>query len=130
MKLLYYYRKSMGMESHQEYVYISTTNDIQGFEVTRNFGLVFGATVRARGIGGDCLAGCQSTCGGEVSAYTEMAIEARNEAVSRMIMDARSRGANAVVGIRFDSDNMGGKQGSAANGTIVYGTAVLIEPIN
>lgn len=107
-------------------MYVSTTDNIPGMKVTRHLGLVYGATVRARGVGGDCLAGFQSACGGEVSAYTEMAIEARNEAVSRMLNDAASRGANAVIGLKFDSDNMGNAN-AASNGTICYGTAVKVE---
>ena len=109
-------------------VYISTTNDIPGMRVVQQKGLVFGATVRARGVGGDCIATCQGFCGGEVSAYTEMAIDARNEAIMRMLKEAKQRGANAVVGIKFDSENMGGS-GSANNGTIAYGTAVYVEPL-
>ena len=115
------------MSQQTEQMYISTTSEIKGAEIVQHLGLVYGATVRARGMGGDCMAGCQSTCGGEVSAYTEMAIEARNEAVNRMLNEARSIGANAVIGIKFDSDNMGSGQGASANGTIVYGTAVRIK---
>ncbi len=115
------------MSQQTDQMYISTTAEITGATVVQHLGLVYGATVRARGVGGDCIAGCQSTCGGEVSAYTEMAIESRNEAVSRMLNDARMLGANAVVGIKFDSDNMGSGQGASANGTIVYGTAVRVK---
>ncbi len=79
-------------------------------------------------MGGDCLAGCQATCGGEVSAYTEMAIEARNQAVQRLVQDAMSRGANGVIGLKIDSDNMGGGNSAAANGIIAYGTAVTVVP--
>ena len=115
------------MSQQAEQMYISTTSEIKGAEIVQHLGLVYGATVRARGIGGDCMAGCQSTCGGEVSAYTEMAIESRNEAVNRMLAEARGLGANAVLGIKFDSDNMGSGQGASANGTIVYGTAVVVK---
>jgi len=114
-------------ENRQKPMYVSTTDGIPGMTIVQHLGLVYGATVRARGVGGDCLAGCQATCGGEVSAYTEMAIEARNEAVSRMLSDAANRGANAVIGLKFDSDNMGGGNSATANGTIVYGTAVRVE---
>ena len=109
--------------------FISTTFEVPGHQITGYCGLVFGATVRARGMGGDCMAGCQATCGGEVSAYTEMAIEARNQAVQRMVNEAMSRGANAVIGLKFDSDNMGGGNSAAANGIIVYGTAVSVNPM-
>jgi uncharacterized protein YbjQ (UPF0145 family) len=107
-------------------MFISTTSEIPGAKIIRHLGVVYGATVRARGVGGDCLAGCQSCFGGEVGAYTEIAIDARNHAVTRMIADAQARGANAVVGLKFDSENMGGK-GAATNATVAYGTAVLVE---
>ena len=58
--------------------------------------------------------------------YTEIAIEARYEAVNRMLREASEKGANAVLGLKFESDNMGGGNGSSANGTIAYGTAVLV----
>ncbi len=108
----------------QENIMISTTNFIPGYSIDSYIGIVFGATVRSRGMGGDCIANCQSTCGGEVAAYTEMAIEARNQAMYRMLDDATRRGANAVIGLKFDSDQIG--QG-ANNATIVYGTAVVIQ---
>lgn len=113
-------------KNQKDPMYVSTTDMIPGMEIVQHLGLVYGATVRARGVGGDCLAGCQSVCGGEVSAYTEMAIEARNEAVTRMLNDAAARGANAVIGLKFDSDNMGNAN-AASNGTICYGTAVRVK---
>lgn len=112
------------METQKKAVWISTTNEIPGHKVVRYVGIAFGATVRSRGIGGDFCAGCQSTCGGEVTAYTVMAIDARNQALQRMIQNAASMGANAVIGVKIDSDQIG--QG-ANNATIAYGTAVIIE---
>jgi uncharacterized protein YbjQ (UPF0145 family) len=87
--------------------------------------MAFGATVRSRGVGGDCIANCESTCGGEVTAYTEMAIESRNQAIQRLIDDANRLGANAIIEIRFDSDEIGPGGNTA---TIAYGTAVKIVP--
>lgn len=106
-------------------MYVTTTHSIPGMKVTRYLGVAFGATVRSRGVGGDCLAGCQSTCGGEVTAYTEMAIESRNQAIQRMLEDAKRMGANAVLGLKFDSDQIG--QGGN-NATIAFGTAVVVVP--
>ena len=105
-------------------IMIATTSEIAGYRIVRHLGIAFGATVRSRGMGGDCSAGCASTCGGEVRAYTEMAIDSRNQAISRMIEHANTMGANAIVGMKFDSDQIG--QG-ANNATIVYGTAVVIQ---
>lgn len=107
-------------------ILVSTTHEIAGYKIVQYLGLAFGATVRSRGMGGDCMAGCQSSCGGEVTAFTEMAIEARNQAMHRMLEDAKRNGANAVVGLKFDSDQIG--QGGN-NSTVAYGTAVVVEPI-
>lgn len=115
------------MSQQQQQMYVSTTEEIPGMRTVQHLGLVFGATVRARGPIGDCTAGCQSTCGGEVTAYTEMAIQARDQAVSRLLQQAASRGANAVIGLKFDPANMGGGSGASANGTIAYATAVRVE---
>jgi len=71
------------------------------------------------------VATCESTCGGEVTAYTEMAIESRNQAVQRLIVDAQRLGGNAVISVRFDTDEIG-QGGNTA--TIAYGTAVIIVP--
>jgi len=107
-------------------ILISTTDEIPGYKIDQYFGLAFGATVRSRGMGGDCLASCQSSCGGEVTAFTEMALEARNQAINRMFEDAARMGANAIIGLKFDSDQIG-QGGNTA--TIAYGTAVRVSPV-
>lgn len=104
-------------------ILVSTTNGIPGYRITAYRGMAFGITVRSRGIGGDCFAACQSTCGGEVKAYTKMTYEIRNQALHRMVEEAARLGANAIIGIRFDSDEIG--RGNTA--TICYGTAVVVE---
>lgn len=108
----------------QERILVSSIDHIPGYKIEQYLGLAFGATVRSRGMGGDCFAGCQSTCGGEVTAFTEMALEARNQAINRMLDDATRMGANAIVGLRFDSDQIG-QGGNTA--TIAYGTAVRVS---
>ncbi len=110
----------------QERILVSTTDEIPGYKIDQYLGLAFGATVRSRGMGGDCLAGCQSSCGGEVTAFTEMALEARNQAINRMFSDANRMGANAIIGLKFDSDQIG-QGGNTA--TIAYGTAVRVSPV-
>jgi uncharacterized protein YbjQ (UPF0145 family) len=70
-------------------VIVSTTSIVPGFRITAYRGIVYGCTVRSRGMGGEWLAGCQTTCGGEVTAYTTTTIESREEAVARM-KDQRS----------------------------------------
>ncbi len=103
--------------------YVSTTPNVPGMKTQKYCGVAFGATVRSRGVGGDCTAGCQSTCGGEVTAYTEMVINSRDQAIQRMIEHASSLGANAVIGVQFDSDEIG-QGGNTA--TIASGTAVVV----
>ena len=115
----------MAYQQHERLL-VSTTNEIPGYNIDQYLGLAFGATVRSRGMGGDCLAGCQSTCGGEVSAFTDMALEARNQAIARMVNDANRMGANAIIGLKFDSDQIG-QGGNTA--TIAYGTAVRVSPV-
>ena len=111
---------------NQEKILVSTTDSIPGYKIDSYVGIAFGATVRSRGMGGDCLAGCQSSCGGEVTAFTEMALEARNQAINRMFEDAARMGANGIIGLKFDSDQIG-QGGNTA--TIAYGTAVSVSPI-
>ena len=112
-------------------VLISTTKTIPGYTIIENKGVVFGITVRSKGIGGECKAGCQSCFGGEVTAYTELTIDARNQAIQRMIGNAIKIGANAVVKIKFDMDEMSPKnqnnQKMTNNSIVVYGTAVVIQ---
>jgi uncharacterized protein YbjQ (UPF0145 family) len=105
-------------------ILLSTTDEVPGFRIIEFKGLVFGVTVRSRGFGGDCAAGCQSCVGGEISAYTSVVLDTRNEALNRMVADAQARGANAVVGIRIDNDQLG--QG-ANTGVIAMGTAVIVQ---
>jgi uncharacterized protein YbjQ (UPF0145 family) len=105
-------------------VLVSTTSVIPGRRVLKYKGIVYGATVRSRGAMGEWIAGCQTTCGGEVTAYTTATIESREEAVYRMIQEARRMGANAIIGVRIDSDQLG--QG-ANYATIAYGTAVVVD---
>ena len=115
-------------------IFLSTTKKIPGYRIVEHRGLVFGITVRSRGAFGDHCAQCESCIGGEVSAYTSVVIDSRNEALDRMIKDARARGANAIIGIRIDKDELGptnpnqrSTRYAANNATIVMGTAVIIK---
>ncbi len=115
-----------GIQTQQGYVLIATTNEIPGYRIVEYRGVVFGITVRTRGAGGQCIASCQSCVGGEITAYTEMVFEARNDAYARLAAEAASRGANAVVGVRFDSSSGGTQQ--AYTEVVAYGTAVVVVP--
>jgi uncharacterized protein YbjQ (UPF0145 family) len=110
-------------QQEQERFLVSSIDHIPGYKIEQYCGIAFGATVRSRGMGGDCMAGCQSSCGGEVTAFTEMALEARDQAINRMLDNAARMGANAIVGLKFDSDQIG-QGGNTA--TIAYGTAVRV----
>ena len=109
-------------------ILLSTTNEIPGYKIVQYKGLAFGVTVRSRGAIGNMLAGCKSIFGGEISKYSELALEARNEAIQRLVDNAAALGANAVVGLRFDSDEFGSGNAVAANAVIAVGTAVVIAP--
>jgi uncharacterized protein YbjQ (UPF0145 family) len=104
-------------------VILSTTYSIPGQTMTINHGLVRGNTIRARHLGRDIVAGLWAIVGGEISDYTKMMAESREQALDRMIEEARSLGANAVVGVRFTTSSV--MQG--ASEILVYGTAVTVE---
>ena len=102
---------------------ITTMNEIPDKRIVKTFGLVRGNTIRARHIGRDLMAFLRTLVGGEVTDYTKMMAEAREQALDRMIAEARSLGANAVVGVRFATSFI--MQGAAE--LLVYGTAVMVE---
>ncbi|MHA2054557.1 MAG: YbjQ family protein [Candidatus Hodarchaeales archaeon] len=114
--------------THASQVYVSTINEIPGFEIVEYLGVVFGITVRSRGIGGRCIGGCQACVGGEVSAYTTSAIEARNDAINRLCVEVQQRGGNGVLGVKFDSSRSG--QDASMTDIVAYGTAVRVRPIS
>ena len=99
---------------------IATTDSLDGWTITRTLGLVRGNSVRARHVGRDILAGLRNLVGGEIPEYTKLLAEAREQALDRMIDEARELGADAVVGVRFSSAEMA--RGAAE--ILVYGTAV------
>ncbi len=102
---------------------LSNTETIPGKNITRFFGVVSGSTVRAKHIGRDFVASLKNIVGGELKGYTELLCEAREDAVRRMIEEAESLGANAVVNVRFSTSSIA--QGAAE--LFAYGTAVTVE---
>jgi uncharacterized protein YbjQ (UPF0145 family) len=102
---------------------ITTGNDIPGKKITQVLGLVKGSTVRARNIGRDIGAGIKSIIGGEVKTYTEMTMNARDEAYNRMVNDAINKKADAIIGVRFTTSMI--MQG--ASEMLAYGTAVKFD---
>jgi len=104
-------------------VILSNTEGIPGKQITGFFGVVSGSTVRAKHIGKDIMAGFKNIVGGELKAYTELISEARAEAIVRMVKEAESLGANAVVNVRFSTSSVA--QGAAE--LFAYGTAVTVD---
>ena len=102
---------------------ISNTESIPGRTIVQFYGVVTGNTVRAKHIGRDFMANLKNIVGGELVGYTELLQESRNEATDRMIEQAQSMGANAVVNVRFATSSIA--QGAAE--LFAYGTAVRIE---
>jgi len=96
---------------------------VKGYRTTQTFGLVRGNTIRARHIGKDILAVFKSMVGGEIEEYTKMMAEAREQALDRMVAEAESLGANAIVCVRFSTSYLMG----SASEILAYGEGVRIE---
>jgi uncharacterized protein YbjQ (UPF0145 family) len=101
----------------------SNTEEIPGQQIVEFYGVVTGSTVRSKHVGRDILAGFKNLVGGELKGYTELLQEARKEALDRMMEQAHSVGANAVVNVRFGTSSVA--QGAAE--LFAYGTAVKVE---
>lgn len=102
---------------------VVTSGQVEGKKVAKTIGLVKGSTIRARHLGRDIMAGLRGIVGGEISEYTKMMAQAREEALQRMVEDAESKGANAVVSMRFGTSMV--MQNAAE--VVAYGTAVVLE---
>ena len=103
---------------------VSTTNDITGYRITRHLGVVRGITVRSRSVVGNLVGGLQSIFGGQLSAYVSLAETARQEAFDHMCEHAQQGGANAIIGMRYDANEI--MEGITE--VLAYGTAVWVEP--
>ena len=102
---------------------ITTTPDIPGKRIVKTLGLVKGNTIRARHIGRDIAAQIRNLLGGEVTEYTKLFAESREQALDRMVNDAKALGANAIVMVRFSTSMI--MMGAAE--LLTYGTAVIVE---
>ncbi len=100
-----------------------TTDFIPGKEIKKVFGLVRGNTIRARHIGRDISAALKNIVGGEIRDYTKMMAESREQALDRMVEEAESLGANAIINIRFSTSMIM----QSASEILAYGTAVIVE---
>jgi len=102
---------------------LTNLEQVPGKKIVQHFGLVQGNTIRAKHVGKDFLAGLKNIFGGELGAYTELLAESRKEATDRMIEQAQSMGANAIVNVRYSTSSVA--QGAAE--LYAYGTAVKID---
>jgi uncharacterized protein YbjQ (UPF0145 family) len=102
---------------------MTTSNQVDGQTIAKTIGVVKGSTIRAKHIGKDIMAGFRNLAGGEITEYTQMMAEAREEAVKRMVEDATKQGANAIVGMRFATSMV--MQNAAE--VLAYGTGVVLE---
>jgi len=102
---------------------VTTAFDLPGYRIAKNFGLVRGITVRSRSVLGTMGASLQTFMGGNITLFEEMCETAREQALERMMQHALERGANAVVGVRYDTTEV--MQGVTE--VIAYGTAVQVE---
>jgi len=102
---------------------LATTDTICGKSICKHLGMVRGNTIRARHLGRDIMAKLRNVVGGEISDYTKLMGESREQAIDRMVEEAKELGANAIVGIKFSTAEV---MDSAAE-ILVYGTAVVVE---
>jgi len=104
---------------------VTTSNEIPGYRVTRTLGLVRGIVVRSRSVVGTIGASLQTLIGGNITLFTELCEKTREEAYELMLKHASERGANAVVAMRYDANEV--MQGVTE--VLAYGTAVVVEPL-
>jgi len=101
---------------------LTTSGQVEGKKITKTIGLVKGSTIRARHMGKDIMAGFRGMVGGEITEYTKMMAEAREEAIQRMVEDAEKKGANAIISMRFSTSMI--MQNAAE--VLAYGTGVVL----
>jgi len=111
-----------GGQGPQADVLVVTTNDAPGYRVEKVIGEVFGLTVRSRHLGSQIGAGLKSFIGGELKGFTKTLVETRNQAMERLVEQARARGANGVLAFRFDVT----EAADAGTEVCAYGTAVVL----
>ena len=102
---------------------ITTSDKVEGKKVVRTIGLVKGNTIRARHVGKDLMAGLRGVVGGEITEYTKMMAESREQSLQRMVEDAEKQGANAIVSMRFTTSMI--MQNAAE--ILAYGSGVVLE---
>ncbi len=102
---------------------ITTANSLEGYRIVKHFGLVRGITVRSRSVLGNIGGGFQAFFGGKLSIYVQLCEKTREEAYQLMVQHAEERGANAIINMRYDANEVM----SGINEVLAYGTAVWVE---
>ena len=102
---------------------VTTSEQIEGKKIVKTIGMVKGSTIRARHLGRDIMAGLRGVVGGEITEYTKMMAESREQAIQRMVEEAEAQGANAVVAMRFTTSMVM----QNASEILAYGTGVVVE---
>jgi uncharacterized protein YbjQ (UPF0145 family) len=110
-------------EMNMEHNMVSTSFEIPGYHVRQNLGLVRGVTVRSRSVIGNFAGGIQTLFGGNISIFTELCENARQEAYELMLQHADQMGANAIVGMRYDANDVM----DGVTEVLAYGTAVIVD---
>ena len=104
---------------------ITTSVTLEGYRITKHLGIIRGITVRSRSIFGNIAGGFQTLFGGKISIYAELCEKTREEAYQLMIQHANERGANAIINMRFDANEVM----NGVTEVLAYGTAVVVEKI-
>ena len=104
---------------------ITTSNQLEGYRITKHLGLVRGITVRSRSLFGNIAGGFQTLLGGKISIYVDLCEKTRQEAFDQLVKHVDERGANAIISARYDANEVI----SGVNEVLAYGTAVLVERI-
>ncbi|MDN6275033.1 YbjQ family protein [Psychrobacter sp.] len=103
---------------------LSNLEHLPGYQITERLDVVYGSTVRSKHVGKDLFAGLKNIVGGELTAYTELLEDSRQEAIDRMVIKAEALNADAIVGLRFSTSSIA----QGASELFVYGTAVKAIP--
>jgi uncharacterized protein YbjQ (UPF0145 family) len=103
---------------------VTTSNELSGYRINKNLGLARGIVVRSRSILGNIGAGLQALVGGNITLYTELCEKAREDAYELLLQHAAERGANALIAVRYDANEVS----DGITEVLAYGTAVVVEP--
>lgn len=106
-----------------DHAMVTTNIELNGYKVIKSLGLVRGITVRSRSLLGNIAGGLQTLFGGKISIYVELCEKTREEAYQQMLQNAAERGANAIISVRYDANEVI----SGVNEVLAYGTAVIAE---